>query len=91
MGADLARSGVIVRHRVMPNGLAGTAGIVDFIAREISTQTYINIKTRSITRAARLQRSGRLTAESPALSTGRRLMLSKRQASHAWTTVTDTG
>ncbi|MGA2935777.1 MAG: radical SAM protein [Syntrophobacteraceae bacterium] len=42
-GSGLAQRGVLVRHLVMPNGLAGTAEIVDFIATRISAQTYINI------------------------------------------------
>ena len=33
----------MVRHLVMPNGLAGTAEVVNFIAAQISTRTYINI------------------------------------------------
>ena len=41
--SGVAQRGVLVRHLVMPNGLAGTAEIVDFIATRISTQTYINI------------------------------------------------
>jgi putative pyruvate formate lyase activating enzyme len=39
----VARRGVLVRHLVMPNGLAGTPGVVDFIAEEISAKTYVNI------------------------------------------------
>jgi putative pyruvate formate lyase activating enzyme len=41
--SGVARRGVLVRHLVMPNGLAGTGEIVDFIAAQISIQTYINI------------------------------------------------
>ncbi len=39
----VARKGVLVRHLVMPGGLAGTAGIAGFIADQISTGTYVNI------------------------------------------------
>jgi len=39
----VAQRGVLVRHLVMPNGLAGTAEVMDFIAREISPRTYVNI------------------------------------------------
>ncbi|MGA2400991.1 MAG: radical SAM protein [Syntrophobacteraceae bacterium] len=42
-GSGVAQRGVLVRHLVMPDGLAGTPEIVDFIAREISAQTYVNI------------------------------------------------
>jgi putative pyruvate formate lyase activating enzyme len=39
----VARRGVLVRHLVMPNGLAGTPGVAGFIAGEISAGTYVNI------------------------------------------------
>lgn len=39
----IAWRGLLVRHLVLPGGLAGTAEIVRFIAREISKDTYINI------------------------------------------------
>lgn len=39
----VAVSGVIVRHLVMPNGLAGTRKVMQFLAREISLDTYVNI------------------------------------------------
>ena len=39
----IARRGLLVRHLVLPEDLAGTEELLDFIAREISTHTYINI------------------------------------------------
>ncbi len=39
----LAVRGVLVRHLVMPNGLAGTREIMRFLARELSPDTYVNI------------------------------------------------
>ena len=39
----VAQRGVLVRHLIMPNGLAGTPGVAVFIAGEISTWTYVNI------------------------------------------------
>jgi putative pyruvate formate lyase activating enzyme len=39
----IAMRGVLVRHLVLPEGIAGTAKIVKFIAEEISKNTYINI------------------------------------------------
>ena len=39
----IARRGLLVRHLVMPNGLAGTREIVRFLAQEISPDTYINV------------------------------------------------
>lgn len=42
----VARRGVLVRHLVMPHGLAGTPAVMAFIAEEISPDTYINIMTQ---------------------------------------------
>lgn len=42
-GDGIARRGLLVRHLVLPEGLAGTGEICRFIAREISDQTYVNI------------------------------------------------
>ncbi|GIX50283.1 MAG: radical SAM protein [Limisphaera sp.] len=39
----LARRGLLVRHLVMPENLAGTAEIADWLVREISPHTYINL------------------------------------------------
>lgn len=39
----VAVQGLLVRHLVMPEGLAGTEDVLRFIAREISVNTYINI------------------------------------------------
>ncbi len=39
----IARRGLLVRHLVLPNGLAGTQEVVHFLAREVSTNTYLNI------------------------------------------------
>jgi len=39
----IATRGLLVRHLVLPEGIAGTAGVVNFIAKEISKNTYINI------------------------------------------------
>jgi len=39
----LARRGLLVRHLVMPGGIAGTREIMEFLAREVSPQTYVNI------------------------------------------------
>ena len=41
--AGLAQRGVLVRHLVMPGDTAGTAAIMQFIATEISPDTYVNI------------------------------------------------
>lgn len=39
----IARRGLLVRHLVMPGGIAGTREIMSFIAQEISLNTYVNI------------------------------------------------
>ncbi|MEA3337795.1 MAG: radical SAM protein [Chloroflexota bacterium] len=39
----IARQGLLVRHLVLPNQLAGTAEIAHFLAKEISGNTYINV------------------------------------------------
>jgi putative pyruvate formate lyase activating enzyme len=39
----LARRGLLVRHLVMPNQLAGTRDIMRYLAREVSKDTYVNI------------------------------------------------
>ena len=42
----VAVSGLLVRHLVLPNGLAGTRGVTRFLAEEISKDTYINIMSQ---------------------------------------------
>ena len=39
----LARRGLLVRHLVLPNNLAGSDQIVRFLAEEISPNTYLNL------------------------------------------------
>jgi putative pyruvate formate lyase activating enzyme len=39
----LATRGLLVRHLVLPNGLAGSFEIIDFLADEISPKTAINV------------------------------------------------
>jgi putative pyruvate formate lyase activating enzyme len=39
----IATRGLLVRHLVMPNELAGTREAMRFLAQEISTNTYVNI------------------------------------------------
>jgi putative pyruvate formate lyase activating enzyme len=39
----LATRGVLVRHLVLPNNLAGTGEILRFLAEEISPNTYLNL------------------------------------------------
>ena len=40
---NIATRGLLVRHLVLPNNLAGTIHIAQFLAEEISTNTYFNL------------------------------------------------
>lgn len=44
--SGLARRGLLLRHLVLPFGLAGTREIMRFIANKISTRTYVNIMSQ---------------------------------------------
>jgi putative pyruvate formate lyase activating enzyme len=47
VGADgLARRGLLVRHLVMPAGMAGTRSVMGFLAREVSGRTYVNVMSQ---------------------------------------------
>lgn len=39
----LAKRGVLVRHLVMPGGVAGTREIMGFLAEDLSAHTYVNL------------------------------------------------
>lgn len=39
----VAERGLLVRHLVLPGELAGTAGWMNFLATELSTETYVNL------------------------------------------------
>jgi putative pyruvate formate lyase activating enzyme len=41
--SGVAQRGLLVRHLVLPNRLAGTGEVVRFLAQEVSTNTYLNI------------------------------------------------
>ena len=41
--SGLAQRGVLVRHLVMPDGLEETRSILEWIARELGPQTYVNL------------------------------------------------
>ena len=43
INAGLAVSGLLVRHLVLPGGLAGTPGFVRFVAEKLGKDTYVNI------------------------------------------------
>jgi putative pyruvate formate lyase activating enzyme len=39
----VALRGLLVRHLVLPGGIAGTGAVLDFLAREVSPDTYLNL------------------------------------------------
>ncbi|MFU8856952.1 MAG: radical SAM protein [Deferrisomatales bacterium] len=39
----IALRGLLVRHLVMPDGLAGTGRVMEFLATEVSRDTYVNV------------------------------------------------
>jgi len=39
----VTQRGLLVRHLVLPNRLAGTREVVSFLAQEVSTNTYLNV------------------------------------------------
>lgn len=62
IGSDgLAQRGLLVRHLVLPDGMAGSREIIDFLAREISPDTYLNVmdQYRPAFNAARFPRLNR--------------------------------
>lgn len=44
--SGLAYKGVLVRHLVLPGGLAGTKRVMEFIARSMSRNTYVNVMSQ---------------------------------------------
>ncbi len=44
--SGIAQSGLLVRHLVLPDKLAGTKEIMNFLSKEISTNTYVNIMSQ---------------------------------------------
>jgi putative pyruvate formate lyase activating enzyme len=42
-GRGVAVKGVILRHLIMPNRIAGTEEFIKFVAREVSPRTYVNL------------------------------------------------
>lgn len=61
----IAIRGLLVRHLVMPNALAGTKDIMHFIATEISKDTYVNImdQYRPCYKAAEFQEINRVITD----------------------------
>jgi putative pyruvate formate lyase activating enzyme len=61
----IAQRGLLIRHLVLPEGLAGTRQIMRFLAREISPNSYVNIMAqyRPCGRASEIQALTRTITE----------------------------
>jgi len=67
IGEDgIARRGLLVRHLVMPAGMAGTREVMRFIARRISPRTYVNVMSQYRPCGRAQEVAGLETALSPA-------------------------
>jgi len=44
--AGIARRGLLIRHLVLPGGLAGTRQVMRFIARKLSPSSYVNVMSQ---------------------------------------------
>jgi putative pyruvate formate lyase activating enzyme len=55
--SGIARRGLLIRHLVLPQDLAGTRQVMRFIARKVSTNSYVNImpQYRPCGRAAEIE------------------------------------
>jgi putative pyruvate formate lyase activating enzyme len=42
----IARHGLLIRHLVLPGGLAGTRDIMRFIAKKLSAASYVNVMSQ---------------------------------------------
>ena len=64
--SGIARHGLLIRHLVLPGGLAGTREVMNFIANRISKNSYVNImpQYRPCGRAAEVEKlKSRLSIE----------------------------
>ena len=43
---SVSNRGILIRHLVMPNNVAGSEAILKFIAEELSTESYVNIMSQ---------------------------------------------
>lgn len=58
----IAKRGLLIRHLVLPNGLAGSQAVLDFVVQKISIDSYINImdQYRPAYRALRYEQLSRM-------------------------------
>ncbi len=77
----LAKRGVLLRHLVMPGGVAGTREVMRFLAREVSPHTYVNIMSQYYP-------AGKVSAEKyPEINRG----ITRREFGEACTAARETG
>ena len=68
----VAVRGLIIRHLVLPDGLAGTAEVMRFIARELSVHSYVNVMAQYRPENKADRHPELIAADHRATSTGRR-------------------
>lgn len=90
-GDGVARRGLLVRHLVLPEGLAGTGEVVRFLRDEVSPRTYINVMAqyRPCYRAGQMPPLDRRVtaaeyAEAVRLAAAAGLRLDERRPRFAW-------
>ncbi len=90
-GDGVARRGLLVRHLVLPEGLAGTGEVVRFLRDEVSPRTYINVMAqyRPCYRASQMPPLDRRVtaaeyAEAVRLAADAGLRLDERRPRFAW-------
>jgi putative pyruvate formate lyase activating enzyme len=42
-GRGIAHRGLLIRHLVLPNGIAGSKRVLEFVAQEVSLNSYVNV------------------------------------------------
>ena len=90
-GDGVARRGLLVRHLVLPEGLAGTGEVVRFLRDQVSPRTYINVMAqyRPCYRAGQMPPLDRRVtaaeyAEAVRLAADAGLRLDERRPRFAW-------
>ena len=90
-GDGVARRGLLVRHLVLPEGLAGTGEVVRFLRDQVSPRTYINVMAqyRPCYRASQMPPLDRRVtaaeyAEAVRLAADAGLRLDERRPRFAW-------
>ena len=82
--SGLAYKGLLVRHLVLPGGLAGTAKIMEFLANSLSRNTYVNVMSQYRPCGRARDMPALAVALSPA-EYDQAVRRQKLQASPAWT------